>query len=115
MNKEISKWLRSVGFEEDRSYLHVWQYRTNPFQLPNDRETQFCFELSTQDDVTYDLIVSLEASGTKPENYSCGSLWLFTEKGNDAKELFKKCILDVCEVFPTARTTLEKAFSEVFP
>lgn len=91
MDKETKDWLRKTGFEDDRSYYHVWQYRTAPIALSNDREVRICFELS-QDHETYAMCVSLEAVGTIPEGYSESSAWLFTKKGGDVKELFRQCV-----------------------
>ena len=111
MNKEISKWLRNIGFEEDRSYLHVWQYRTEFFPVSSEREARLCFELSSKDENSYSVCVTLEAEGSKPENYSCGSLWLFTENGSDVKELFKKCLSNLTQGFmPFIMRSLEKLF-----
>lgn len=111
MNKEISKWLRNIGFEEDRSYLHVWQYRTESFSVSADREARLCFELSCKEESSYTVVVTLEAEGTKPENYSCGSLWLFTENGNDVNELFKKCLSNLSHGFtPFIMKPLERLF-----
>lgn len=107
MDKKTSFWLRSSGFEEDRGFHHVWQYRTLPFQISSTREALLCFELASEADDKLSMCVTMEARGTVPENYSEGSVWLFTEKGTDAKQLFQRCINLVSSLGFGIRSSLE--------
>ena len=92
MDKSLAIWLRNNGFEKIRDgEVPVWRCQTGHARMPGDRAVSALFELS-EENGRYRMSVTLEAEGTVPEDYSCGSAWAFTARGNDAKALCMACV-----------------------